>query len=265
MATLSGQTIQSTYQGLLKLANSTTGVTSTYQAIEDGLGNNTGSRISTGGILAPNLPSLNGLKPDFGGAGYVTGAGSINVANTQNRTLYTIFYDTGLFAYSAMTYNLGTLTSTSDVVTAALYSLQLVPGIGIAPKDLLMSGMTLTSAGSTGVKTTALPSTLSFSGTGGGYYILAFYVANAGVTPTVRYTNGNLVTNNQGYATSLGLFSNAAGTATLIGSKYIAIGNTMGVINLPFQSTYSVADINTNFVTSITTQPAWSVALNTIF
>ena len=47
MPTLSGQTIQSTYQGLIKLADSTSGITSTPQQIQDGLGNDTGTRIAT--------------------------------------------------------------------------------------------------------------------------------------------------------------------------------------------------------------------------
>jgi hypothetical protein len=146
----------------------------------------------------------------------------------------------------------------------AIYSLQLVPGIGIAPKDLIMSGVTMIS-NSTGVKTTSLPSTLSFSGTGGGFYIVAYYVSNASVTPTVRYTTGNLTTQNQSYATSLGVYLNAAGTGSQIGQKYGTIGSFINVLNLPFQTSYSQSDITTNYVTSITTQPMWGVGLNTIF
>ena len=47
MGTLSGQSISDTYDGLLKLADSTTGITSTYQQIQDGLGNDTNTKIST--------------------------------------------------------------------------------------------------------------------------------------------------------------------------------------------------------------------------
>lgn len=46
MGTLTGQQINNTYDGLLKLSDSTTGITSTFQAIEDGLGNNTGGGFS---------------------------------------------------------------------------------------------------------------------------------------------------------------------------------------------------------------------------
>jgi hypothetical protein len=264
MSNLTGQQINQTYDGLLNLQDSTTGITSTFQQIQDGLGNNTNTRISTSGIVSPNIVNMNNLKPDFGGIGFSTAAGVANQANTQNRTLYSLFYDSGVNSYSAVTYQCGTVTSTSDVVTMAIYTLQLVPGIGIAPKDLIMSGVTMIS-NSTGIKTTSLPSTLSFSGTGGGFYIVAYFVTNGGVTPTVRYTGGQFVSYNQSYATSLGLYLNAAGTATQVGQKYGSIGSMNNVLNLPFQTSYSQSDITTNYVTTITTQSPWAIALNTIF
>jgi hypothetical protein len=264
MSSLSGQTIQSTYPGLLKLETSTTGITSTYQEIQDGLGNNTNTRISTSGIISPNIVGMNNLKPEYGGLGFAAGAGTANQANTQNRTLYSLFYDSGVNSYSAVTYQCGTVTSTSDVVTMAIYTMQQVPGFGIAPKDLIMSGVTMIS-NSTGIKTTSLPSTLSFSGTGGGYYIVAYFVSNGGSTPTVRYTAGNFTTNNQSYAFNLGLYLNSAGTATQVGQKYGTMGSFTNVLNLPFQSSYTPEDITTNYVTTITNQISWGIALNTIF
>jgi hypothetical protein len=267
MSTLTGQQIKDTYDGLLKLADSTTGITSTYQQIQDGLGNDTNTRISTQGIISPNVVGMNNntLKADFYGIGFQAGAGGANIANTQNRTLYSIFYDTGNFSYSAVSYNLGTLSSTSDVVTAAFYTTQFVPNVGIAPKDLVMSGITLESVAPslTGLKTTILPSTLSFSGTGGGYYIVAYYVSNGGVTPTVRYGSGVFIVNNQSYAANLGMTLNAAGTGTQIGTRYAALSNA-SVINLPFQSSYTSNDISTNIITTITTQPTWGIALRPI-
>jgi hypothetical protein len=47
MGTLSGQTIQNTYDGLLKLEDSTNPITSSPQFIQDGLGNNTNMKIGT--------------------------------------------------------------------------------------------------------------------------------------------------------------------------------------------------------------------------
>jgi hypothetical protein len=177
------------------------------------------------------------------------------VANTQNRVLYYLFYDPGVYSYSAVSYNLGTLSSTSDVVNVAFYTLQQVPLVGIAPKDLIMSGITFDSGApaTTGVKTSLLPSTLSFSGTGGGFYIIAFYISNGGVTPTVRYGTANILTANQSYAYNLGFYLNVAGTGTSVGQRSGTIANTMLVLNnLQFQTSYSEADISTNISTSVT-------------
>ena len=265
MATLTGQQINQTYDGLLKLEDSTTGITSTYQQIQDGLGNNTNTRISTQGILSPNLPSLNLLKPDYAGVGFSSGAGAANTALTQNKVLYYPFYDPGVYAFSAISYNLGTITTTSDVVSMAFYTMGQVPIIGISPKDLIMSGITLESATSTGIKTTTLPSTLSFSGTGGGWYIAAFYVSNSGTTPTARYGAGSIVVNNQSFAATLGLYLNAAGTGTNIGQRFptSVASNLTSVLNLPFQSSYSTADITSN-VSSTLSNTLWGFGLKPI-
>jgi len=248
----------------MNLENSTSGITSTYQPLQDGLGNNTGTRISTQGILSPNLPSLNNLMPDYGGTGFGT-ATVAPAANTQNRTLYQIFYDTGFYSYSAITYNVGTLTSTSDVVDIGFYSLQLVPGIGIAPKDLIMSGVTLIS-NSTGLKTTTLPSTLSFSGNGGGFHIMAITITNGNVTPTVRYTTNNgFNSQNQSYATSLGLYLANAGNALNVGHKMAGVTNNIFVLNnlSTLQSSYSTSDIINNISTT-TINGGYGFGLNTI-
>jgi hypothetical protein len=265
MSTLTGQQINNTYDGLLKLSDSTTGITSTYQAIEDGLGNNTNTRISTLGIQSPSIVGMNNLKPDYGGSGFGIGTGVANIANTQNRVIYQAFYDPGVYSYSAVSYNLGTLSSTSDVVSMAFYTLQQVPNIGIAPGDLIMSGITLDSVApaTTGLKTSLLPSTLSFSGTGGGFYIVAFYVSNGGVTPTVRYGAPNITVTNQAYAYNIGFYLNAAGTGTQIGQKYGTFGQSANVLNLPFQSSYTPAEITTNLV-AITTQSPWGFGLKPI-
>jgi hypothetical protein len=255
MGTLTGQQINQTYDGLLKLADSTTGITSTYQQIQDGLGNDTGSRISNVGIQSPTLVGMNNLKPDYAGNGFTTGAGFPQPANTQNRVLYLPFYDPGVYSFSAISYQLGTLSSTSDVVNVAFYTMQQVPLVGVAPKDLIMSGITWDSfaPATTGVKTTILPSTLSFSGTGGGFYIAAFYISNAGVTPTVRYGAPAIQVINQAYGYNLGLYLNVAGTSTVIGQRLGSFSSILAVLNnLQFQTSYSQSDISTNISTSVT-------------
>lgn len=260
MANLSGQTIQSTYPGLLNLNTATTGITSTAQAITDGYGNDTGLRIKTNSLSGPNLYNLNSqFVFDYGGTGFGAGAAA-NPANSNNRLVYNVFYDTGFNAYSAVTYNLQTLTSTSDVVNMSFYTAQYVPNFGIAPKDLIVSGITLTSTGSTGVKTTALASNLSFSGTGAGYYICAWVTTTAGV-PTVRYTNR---------VTSVGVFSgfetvgftlNPAANQLVQGYRPgpASVSNcTIGTV----LSSYTASDITTNFVNN--NPPAWGFGLNTV-
>jgi hypothetical protein len=248
MSNLTGQQIQNTYDGLLNLEDSTNGITSTLQPIQDGLGNNTGARIATNFFTAPNVVNLNmNLIPDYMGCGANAGVGTAQSANSQNRLQYNIFYDNGISSYSAITYNLGTLTSTSDVVSGYFYSLQIVPTIGIAPKDLIMSGITLQSATSTGLKTTALPSTLSFSGTGGGYYVFAYYIANSGVTPTVRYGGPVVGARAQSFSETLGYYMNSTGTQMFAVSRnsYTA-GGTQIINTLPVQSSYSNSDIQNN-------------------
>lgn len=266
MGTLTGQQINNTYDGLLKLADSTTGITSSLQAVQDGLGNDTGSRIATNLFTAPNVVGMNYLKPDYCGNGFLTGIGSAPVANTQNRVFYFPFYDTGNFSYSAISYNLGTLSSTSDVVNVAFYTMQFVPGSGIAPKDLIMSGFTFDSVApsTTGVKTTLLPSTLSFSGTGGGFYIIAFNITNANVTPTVRYGSPIIQVANQAYAYNVGFVLNVAGLSLAVGQRLGAFANTSQVLNnLQFQTSYSEADITTNISTSVN-GPVYGFGLKTI-
>jgi hypothetical protein len=266
MATLSGQSISDTYDGLLKLEDSTTGITSTYQQIQDGLGNNTKTRISSVGIQSPTIIGMNNLKPDYAGNGFQAGAGTANTALTQNKVLYIPFYDPGVYSYSSITYSIGTLSTTSDVVTMAFYTMGQVPIIGASPKDLIMSGITLESVSpsTTGVKTTTLPSTLSFSGTGGGFYMAAFYVSNSGVTPTIRYGGGNITANNQSYAYNLGFYLTVAGTATNIGQRFpVGFGAAAGVLNLSFQPSYTSAEITSN-VSSTISNSAWGFGLKPI-
>ena len=265
MGTLSGQSISDTYDGLLKLEDSTTGITSTYQQIQDGLGNDTNTKISTQGILSPTIPTIiSGLKPDFCGVGFLNNSVT-NIAGIQNKTLNFPFYDAGFLSYSAISYSTSVATTIGDVVSVAFYSLQLVPTIGYAPKDLIVSGITLT-VNSTGFKTTTLPSTLSFSGTGGGYYIAAFYITNSGATPTVRFGGvaSNSLTNPTGYA-SLGFVTNAAGNSAIMGTKSNNLSNgVLSILNLPFQTSYTPAEITTNYNTTVLAQSQYGFALNTI-
>ena len=261
MANLTGQAIQNTYPGLLNLATATTGITSTPQQIQDGFGNNTGTRIGTNFLTNPTVFGMTDYKADYYGLGFTVTAVA-PVASTQNILIGNLFYDNGTYDYSAVTYNVSTATTSSDVVTIAFYSTQYVDGVGAAPSVLIQSGITLTS-NSTGVKVTSLPSALSFSGYGPGYYWMMMKIANAGVTPTVRYTgSANALVAAGIPSAKLGFTLSIAGTAAQLPVK---AGNTpqiaySGLTN--FQTSFSAADVRT--YSSTVTPPAYGFALNTI-
>jgi hypothetical protein len=185
MSSLSGQTIQSTYQGLLKLEDSSQGISSSLQPIQDGLGNNTGVRISTTQIEVPNIPSYDPLKPRYFGNGFINVVGAQYAAGTQNTILTTPFYDGGVYEYSAITLNVVTQTSTSDTLEFAIYTSQIINPNGLFPHIPIVSGLTADTT-TTGLKTVTLPSNISMSGYGGGLYWLVYKISNSGVQPTFR-------------------------------------------------------------------------------
>lgn len=249
MSTLTGSQINQSYQGLIKLADSTTGVTSNLQTLQDGLGNDLPMGVKDGYFYTPNQYTFPLYKGKYYGPGFNATA-SAGVAGTQNTVLIYPFLDQGLYSYSAMTYNLSQVTSTSDVVTAGFYDMDVYEDGGLYPKNLIMSGITLASTGSTGIRTTALPSTLSFSGTGAGLYFMCVVISNANVTPTVRYTASAQIQQILGLS-NFGQYMNAAGTA-IAGPQ----GNTSNALirqrltisSLP--TTFTQSDISTRQATS---------------
>lgn len=186
MSTLTGNQIKDTYQGLLKLATSSTGLTQNLQVIEDGLGNSTNMRIATGQLEVSNIPSFINLKPTYAGGGFNATAPTQSAAGTQNIILAYPFYDKGLYAYSAMTYQVVTATTSTDTVEAAFYTSQMVSGIGLYPHAPVLSGITL-DVSPVGQRTTTFGSNISFSGYGAGVYWLVYKISNSNVQPTIRY------------------------------------------------------------------------------
>lgn len=268
MATLSGQSIQDTYDGLLKLEDSTQGISATPQPIQDGLGNNTGSRIATDFFAAPNVVgmNLNKLKPDAMGIGYAA-TGSYNPGGgAQGNLVFGYFYDPGVLSYSSLTMNVTTQTSTTDSVEMLFYDLQFVKDYGVFPRNQIMSGITLPSA-SLGVQTVTLPSTLSFSGNGGGgFYAYVLKYTNPGnVAPTVRYSIASMQVNNQSFAFSFGYVRNNAGTGMILGNRAQAVtgGQTYWFTGQQTPATITEADVASRFNTTIPTAlPGFT--LNTI-
>ena len=262
MSNLTGQQIKDTYEGLLNLQDSTTGITSTFQQIQDGLGNNTGLTIRQNQLQGGGLFSNQYFVPQYMGTNTITfSAGSQSALGTQNVIIATPFYDPGMFSYSAMSYFLGTVTSTSDTCEAAIYSPQYINGAGLHPKDVIISGLTITTTGSTGLKTIIFPSNISMSGTGAGPYFLVFKISNGGVQPTVRIGAGGF------YSGVPTLFYGQVPTVTGInyatpirvnGNNYVYSGTST------FQNPYPTSIASTQSSTSNITMNTFGFALHTV-
>lgn len=262
MANLSGQTIQSTYPGLLNLNTATTGITSTPQAITDGLGNNTGLRIATNYLEAPNIINYNRqLKPDYIGTGFQA-TSAANPGGLQNRLMYNIFYDTGYNSYSAVSYNLQVATTTNDVVTFYIYTLQSVNQVGYSPKDLVYSATGLVTTGSTGIKTTTFGTNISMSGTGGGYYVYGYSISNSGTTPTVRFGNRQpIAVSILSPGDTLGYFIPSGTTNTnMVGRTQPGVGNQ--VLGTNILSSYTESDVFSQYNPMI--PGAWGFLLHVV-
>jgi hypothetical protein len=191
MSSLSSQQINQSYQGLLKLADSTTGITANLQAIQDGLGGDTGVKLAQGGFLSsPSFVSVKPVQKYTSGPGIATGIGTGLPSGSNNKYVGTYFIENNsMTSYSGITFRVGTVTSTADVINFAFYTVENTPEYGIAPKDLIMSGITLDAAdlGVVGLITKSLPSPLTF--TEPGVYCLLMYADNpTSVTPTARIT-----------------------------------------------------------------------------
>lgn len=247
MSSLSNLQINQSYQGLLKLADSSTGITSNLQAIQDGLGNDTGFKIATNFLDSPSQITYQPLTKGFCGIGIATtGAGTANT-NVNKVNGHFFFAQAGV-AYTGLTISVGTITTTNDSMDFAFYSVGHSKQYGIAPKDLIMSGITAGAVefASTGLKTIALPSPLTFPESG--VYFLANLIQSS-TTPTVRLRGANItqlsalslaMAEMYGYVLDQG---NAGYINPFMGSttntSYVLYGGTDG----PFLASYDPATI----------------------
>lgn len=253
MANLTGQQIKDTYPGVLNLNTATTGITSTYQQITDGLGNNTNTRISTLGILSPNVVGMytNNYKPDSMGTGYLPTGAYAPGAGSQSNLIFGYFYDPGVHAYSSITTNITTQTTTADSLEFLFYDLQFVKDYGAFPRAQIMSGITVDTT-PTGQRTNTLPSTLSFSGTGAGFYAFVLKYTNTGATPSVRYaTAAQSVLNPMAYL--LGNVRNNPGTGVILANRAQTYGGATGYwfSNQTTPALITEADVATRFNTTV--------------
>lgn len=246
MSSLTSSQINQSYQGLLKLADSTTGITSSLQSVQDGLGNDTGVKIAVNSFTTKNSPSL----PYY--SGMITQGEGFNQtaqqfpAGSQNILIAAPIYDNGLYTYSAMSYYVQTLSAV-DTVEMAFYSNQYVPNVGLAPKDLIISGITLENA-STGVKTATLPSNFSFNEPN--IYWMVLKVSNSGVQPVVRFAgvpnlNNAYLIGSQMYGSVLNTASSAYVTPWKTNGTGVIAGDTIFYPSLStFPSSFSVGDVS---------------------
>lgn len=259
MSSLSGQTIQNTYKGLLKLEDSTSGITSGFQSITDGLGNDTGSRIGINFFQSPyglyNYP-LTEPNRFYGVAPQGTVGNSVSANERNNKYFYT-FFDRGIVSYSALSINVTTIFTADESIDIAFYKLDNISDVGIVPTQKLSDTYTLTNMLSTGEKTVVFASPLTFSGNGAGYY--GFMWSYKTTTPASY--SGRLLTNSIGIQTQIlqaplfGFMKNTGGNAAPISfitpttstGRIIMTGSTM-------PSTLVYADY-TNLVSSVGSVP----------
>jgi len=244
MADLSSLPINISYPGVLNLETATTGITQSVQALQDGLGNDTGVQIAENRFEGANI--FNVYRPAVAKY-YGNGIGTTTTppAGSQNVLSQTFFYDNGLHSYSAFTMNCLTLGA-GESVDVAFYNAQYHNTYGYIPYQRLTAVYNV-DATSTGFKTIAFTSgDLSFSGTGPGFYFMivrfnaggtpACRFAQSGIQPSFYFPNGMLMWNN-GFVLNNG------------GSQYISAFNTAGT---------SATQINTNIYSLASFPTTWT-------
>lgn len=274
MSTLSGNTIQSTYQGLIKLEDSSSGITSTFQDITDGLGNSTGMKLKENNLLTPNHL----FQPSYKFKYYGTGWGGSNYTPTSTlvadafRYQFSYFYDTGLYSYSGMSVYLNTDSGGNDeYYKFAIYDTQFDPEIGILPCNRLTDVIFLDVSGSTGVQ--YIPFTTPVSIPPGFYFIVsqAYNVTTPGTAPVSRFRSSLAnpgvfatyqtmgVTNWYESAFSGDRYLNPFGSNNNSGSSF-PIFNDVG-----FPSQYTIPDLTTGRLSANPGTTSFGFILHTIF
>ena len=95
MSSLFGNNISQTYQGLIKLADSTTGVTSTTQSLQDGLGNNIPIQVSNNTVNISGSFLVNGQPISFNTGSLVTTSSFNAYTSSVNIKLAGLDIETG--------------------------------------------------------------------------------------------------------------------------------------------------------------------------
>ena len=119
MSTLFGNNISQTYQGLIKLADSTTGVTSTTQSFQDGLGNNICSQSTTsssGTLSCTYLLTVKNqtMNVNLYKNNVLVGTGQVDIGNTASQIYGGIMALLGIFIMITL---IGAALTDSPVIT----------------------------------------------------------------------------------------------------------------------------------------------------
>ena len=91
MSTLFGNNISQTYQGLIKLADSTTGVTATTQSLQDGLGNNIPIQVSNTTVNISGSFLVNGQPVSIETGSFATTGSNTFIGNQTITGSLTVF------------------------------------------------------------------------------------------------------------------------------------------------------------------------------
>lgn len=242
MGTLSGQTIQSTYEGLLKLSNSQNPVTNILQSVEDGFGNETGMKISSNYFTQKNQIPVGNFVGKYYGVGITTSSAGVNTGN-DNRINIQAFYDQGRYYYSAITWYVQTASAT-DTFEAAIYTSEFSQEIGFYPSNLLISGITANTT-TTGLKTYVFPQNIILSAENINFLVFKFTTTAA--TRTLNFRSPLLTQANAALPIMYGHYISPAGNYTVptfkspVANHYSA--SYSGLTN--FQNTFVESDFNT--------------------
>ena len=261
MATLTGQTILSTYQSLLKIGDNGS-ITSTLTTITDGLGNNTPISISTTAISTSTDILLNNIVAGRGAGNIFNntafGAGSLSNNTSGNKNVAMGY--TAMAANTTGTYN----TAIGDSVLANCQTGTYNTSIG--RQSLFNNG--------TGSKNSTCGYTIMFYNTSGSNNQVLGYGSML-LNTTGSYNNavgyyalyGNTIGNYNTGAGAYVLYSNTTGTdnvaigaqagygpdpgtyANTTGNNNIFIGNYCGGV--------SATDSNRSFIGTPTTTSTW--------
>lgn len=185
MSNLTSLNINQSFQGLINLSDSTTGITSTPQQLQDGLGNDTGIKIATNRLEGGNIYNVYraGIAQYYG-TGFFQNTPS-TPTNAGNILSNQVFYDNGLYSYSAISIYCHTLAA-GESVDIAFYNAQYLETYGYVPYQKLVAEVNIPLT-STGIKTASFATPLTFSATGAGvYWIVCKF--NGAATPVARTT-----------------------------------------------------------------------------